>query len=97
MRAVTSKTVAILIALLAIGGVAAIVMGDLLPADDVKSDQFRPPDVAFTSTPFPIVEHMLDLAELEEGDVLFDLGSGDGRIVIAAGEKYGAHAVGVET
>lgn len=96
MRAVTSKTVAILIALLAIGGVAAIVMGDLLPADDVKSDQFRPPDVAFTSTPFPIVEHMLDLAELEEGDVLFDLGSGDGRIVIAAGEKYGAHAVGVE-
>lgn len=96
MRAVKSKTFSILLALVAVGGIAAIFWADLLPAEDVRRDRFRSPDIAFTPTPFPIVEHMLDLAELKAGDVLFDLGSGDGRIVIAAGEKFDARAVGVE-
>lgn len=39
---------------------------------------------------------MLELAKVTSDDVLYDLGSGDGRIVIAAAQKYGAHAVGVE-
>lgn len=91
-----SKTVPILAALAAIGGIAAILWGQLSPADGVLRDRFRSPDVAFTPTPFPIVEHMLDLAELDGDDVLFDLGSGDGRIVIAAGQDYGARAVGIE-
>ena len=39
---------------------------------------------------------MLELAEVKKGDVLYDLGSGDGRIVIRAAQKYGIHAVGIE-
>ena len=47
-------------------------------------------------TPQDIVEKMLDLAKVTSDDVVYDLGSGDGRIVITAAQKYGAHAVGVE-
>ena len=39
---------------------------------------------------------MLDLAEVSAGDVLYDLGSGDGRILITAAKRYGAHAIGIE-
>src|ERR1035441_5047211 len=47
-------------------------------------------------TPEPVVERMLELAHIKTGDVVYDLGSGDGRIVIEAAQKYGAHSVGVE-
>jgi precorrin-6B methylase 2 len=47
-------------------------------------------------TPEPVVEKMLDLAHVKSGDVVYDLGSGDGRVVIMAAQKYGARAVGVE-
>ena len=47
-------------------------------------------------TPPSVVERMLDLAHVKPGDVVYDLGSGDGRIVITAAQKYGAKAVGVE-
>jgi len=50
----------------------------------------------FVSSPVHIVERMLELAHLKAGETLYDLGSGDGRIVIAAAEKYKAKAVGVE-
>jgi SAM-dependent methyltransferase len=52
--------------------------------------------VPFVPTPQDIVEKMLDLAKVTPDDVVYDLGSGDGRIVITAAQKYGAHAVGVE-
>ncbi len=47
-------------------------------------------------TPELIVEKMLQLANVKKGEKVFDLGSGDGRIVIIAAEKFGANAVGVE-
>jgi tRNA1(Val) A37 N6-methylase TrmN6 len=47
-------------------------------------------------TPLTIVEKMLDLGELKAGEKMFDLGSGDGRIVIMAAQKYKADATGVE-
>ncbi|MGH2670216.1 MAG: SAM-dependent methyltransferase, partial [bacterium] len=47
-------------------------------------------------TPMPVVEAMLELARVHEGDVVFDIGSGDGRIVIAAAELFGARGVGIE-
>jgi cyclopropane fatty-acyl-phospholipid synthase-like methyltransferase len=49
----------------------------------------------FLPTPLDIVKKMLSIAGVGEGDVLYDLGSGDGRIVIGAAER-GAHGVGVE-
>lgn len=53
-------------------------------------------DVPFVPTGEDVVKAMLDLAAVESDDVLFDLGSGDGRIVVAAARDYGAQAVGVE-
>jgi SAM-dependent methyltransferase len=50
----------------------------------------------FDPTPHEVVERMLALARVKKGDVVYDLGSGDGRILIAAAKKYGVHGVGYE-
>lgn len=50
----------------------------------------------FVPTPLSVVEEMLKLAKVDEHDRVYDLGSGDGRIVIMAAEKFKAEAVGVE-
>lgn len=52
--------------------------------------------VPYVPTPQEIVERMLELAQVKKGDVVYDLGSGDGRIVITAAKKYGVRAVGFE-
>lgn len=52
--------------------------------------------VPYVPTPLDIVEKMLELARVDQRDTVYDLGSGDGRIVIMAAQKFGAHAVGVE-
>ena len=56
----------------------------------------HPPDIHFAATPQPIADAMLQLAHVTRDDVVYDLGSGDGRIVILAAQKYGASGVGVE-
>jgi SAM-dependent methyltransferase len=58
--------------------------------------QARTPDIHFAVTPQPLADAMLKLARVTRDDVVYDLGSGDGRIVILAAQKYGARAVGVE-
>jgi cyclopropane fatty-acyl-phospholipid synthase-like methyltransferase len=60
------------------------------------SAQDRAPDIAFVPTPIPVVERMLELARVTKDDLVYDLGSGDGRIPIMAAERYGAHGVGIE-
>jgi SAM-dependent methyltransferase len=50
----------------------------------------------FVPTPMEIVDKMLELAEVKPSDTVYDLGSGDGRIVLRAAERFGAKAVGVE-
>jgi len=52
--------------------------------------------VPFVPTPQDVVEKMLQMAGVKKGDVVFDLGSGDGRIVITAAKQYGVRAVGFE-
>ena len=52
--------------------------------------------VPFITTPGDVVERMLELAGTRAGDLVADLGSGDGRIVIAAARKYGARGLGIE-
>lgn len=54
------------------------------------------PDVPFVPTPHDIVMEMLKLAEVGPNDVVYDLGCGDGRIVVAAAKHFGAKAVGVD-
>ena len=59
--------------------------------------ELRAPDVIFVPTPHEVVEAMLKVAKVGKGDVLYDLGSGDGRIPITAAQKYGiARAVGID-
>lgn len=65
---------------------------DLLGPDTREHE----PDVVYDPTPSKVVDAMLDLAQIKPDDVLYDLGSGDGRIVIAAAKRYGVHAVGIE-
>jgi cyclopropane fatty-acyl-phospholipid synthase-like methyltransferase len=55
-----------------------------------------PEEIPFVPTPMEVVDRMLELAEVKKGDVIYDLGSGDGRIVIRAAKKYGVKAVGIE-
>ena len=56
----------------------------------------RSPDIYFAPTWEPIVYEMLELAGVTADDVVYDLGSGDGRIVVLAAQKYGARGVGIE-
>src|SRR4026207_1378636 len=52
--------------------------------------------VPYVPTPQEVVDRMLDLAQVKAGDVVYDLGSGDGRIVVTAAKKYGVTAIGFE-
>jgi precorrin-6B methylase 2 len=52
--------------------------------------------VPYVPTPQEVVDRMLELAQVKKGDVVYDLGSGDGRIVITAAKKYGVRAIGFE-
>jgi len=61
-------------------------------AQNGEGDKLAP----YYPTPATIVERMLQLGELKAGEKMFDLGSGDGRIVIMAAQKFHAEAVGVE-
>jgi precorrin-6B methylase 2 len=56
----------------------------------------RKPDVPYEPSPYPVVRAMLELAEVKPGDIVYDLGSGDGRIPITAAREFGARAVGIE-
>lgn len=56
----------------------------------------RQPDVIFVPTRESVADEMLKLAGITASDVVYDLGSGDGRIVILAAQKYGTRAVGIE-
>ena len=54
------------------------------------------PDVIYVPTPYEVVDEMLQLAGVKKGDVLYDLGSGDGRIPVTAAKKFGIRAVGID-
>ncbi|MGE3840176.1 MAG: cyclopropane-fatty-acyl-phospholipid synthase family protein [Vicinamibacterales bacterium] len=56
----------------------------------------RTPDVIYVPTPEVVVDAMLKVAKVTKDDVVYDLGCGDGRIVIAAAQKYGARGVGID-
>ena len=66
-------------------------------APDVPAQRpSRVPDIHFTPTRHVIADRMLQLAHVTTSDIVYDLGSGDGRIPIIAAQKYGARGVGVE-
>ncbi len=81
---------------------AALLGGALVQAQQKTQGSGGKPDdkgeklAPYFPTPETIVDKMLKLGELKAGETVFDLGSGDGRIVIDAARKYKAHAIGVE-
>jgi len=56
----------------------------------------KEPDVIYVPTPQKVVDRMLELGEVKAGDVLYDLGCGDGRIMVTAAKRYGIRAVGFD-
>jgi SAM-dependent methyltransferase len=56
----------------------------------------RSPDVPFVTTPADVVDAILELAEMKKDDVVYDLGCGDGRLVIAAARQHGCRGLGVD-
>jgi len=73
------------------------------PVVDVNTQQvseefkeIREPDVIFVPTPQEVVEKMLELAKVTKDDLVYDLGCGDGRIVVTAAKKYGCKAIGYD-
>jgi SAM-dependent methyltransferase len=74
-------------------GVCLIVVAGAGPVGQTPATK---PDVVYVPTPQAVVDAMLQLADVKASDVVYDLGSGDGRIVITAAKKYGAHGVGIE-
>ncbi len=65
-------------------------------AENTEKKPSRRPDIHFVPTPHEVVEVMLRLADVKEDDLVYDLGCGDGRIVIAAAKKVGCKAIGYD-
>jgi SAM-dependent methyltransferase len=70
--------------------------GTAAAAEDTASRPKRKLDVWYVPTPYEVVDRMLVVAKVRAGDVVYDLGCGDGRMVIAAAKKFGTRGVGVD-
>ena len=75
---------------------AALLVISCAAAQNGQPNRSHAPDVPFVRTPNVVVDAMLKLANVKKSDIVYDLGCGDGRIVITAARNYGAHAVGVD-
>src|SRR3954451_14789495 len=76
--------------------VSLVLMLAAVPAAAQPFKGTKQPDVRYVPSPDSVVEAMLALAHVTAGDIVYDLGSGDGRIPIAAATQYGAFGVGIE-
>jgi SAM-dependent methyltransferase len=74
-------------------GLTALVQEPIVTA---AQDEPIKRDVPYVPTPQPVVDEMLKLAQVKKEDVVYDLGCGDGRIVVTAAKQYGARGVGVD-
>lgn len=77
---------------LALCATIAAVAADANPAPKKP----KTPDVIYVPTPQVVVDKMLEMAEVKTGDIVYDLGCGDGRIVVTAAKKYGVKAIGYD-
>jgi len=74
----------------------ALVAALVMPPSVLAQGEDKELDTPYVPTPQAVVDRMLELAEVKRGDTVVDLGSGDGRIMITAAQKYGARGFGVE-
>ncbi len=76
--------------------VALLACAAALAAPAATAQNWTTIDVLYVPTPYDVVDEMLRMARVGKGDVLYDLGSGDGRIPIAAARQYGIRATGID-
>ena len=76
--------------------ILAILVPTVVVPASAQQQPLRSPDVIFVPTPQEVVDAMLKLAKVTKNDVIYDLGSGDGRIPITAAKTYGARGVGID-
>lgn len=81
---------------LALASLFAFAAGPALAQDTKAETGTELPSVPYVPTPQEVVDKMLEMAKVSSKDVVYDLGCGDGRIVIAAAQKFGARGVGVD-
>jgi len=73
-----------------------VALGAMLAIGAQGTQELHRPDVVYVPTPPAVVDAMLAMAKVTAKDVVYDLGCGDGRIPIAAAQKYGARGVGID-
>ena len=88
MLTITTRRLLVLFAIALLFGLPSLAQN--------KPQTQRKPDVIFVPTPPETVDEMLRLANIKDNDVLYDLGSGDGRIPIRAAQVYGIRAIGID-
>jgi hypothetical protein len=98
MRFIRTASAHLVIALSLGLSASTLVADDQAPVQIAQAAQpaQRTPDVIFVPTPPQVVDEMLKVANVRKGDVLYDLGSGDGRIVIAAAKRFGVRGIGID-
>jgi len=76
-------------------GVAALGFAGMRPAQS-QEKPLREPDVIYVPTPQEVVDRMLEMADVRPGEIVYDLGCGDGRIPVTASKKYGVKSWGFD-
>jgi SAM-dependent methyltransferase len=61
-----------------------------------QTNRLHKPDVVYVGTPYDVISILLQMAHIQKDDVLYDLGCGDGRVLVLAAQKYGCRGVGYE-
>ncbi len=80
-----------------LGALLVVALASLQPLSQGQEQKpARTPDVIFVPTPHEVVDKMLELADVRPGEVVYDLGCGDGRIPVAAAKKFGVKAWGFD-
>jgi protein-L-isoaspartate O-methyltransferase len=86
----------VLLTVLAVAATSAALVAGRTPQGALPAPQPAPQLAPFSATPQEVVDRMLQMAEVKKTDVVYDLGSGDGRLVITAAKRYGSRGVGID-
>jgi predicted RNA methylase len=96
-RLLLTLTLTVSVACHFVGGLSSNALAQAAkPAEPSVKPPAREPDVIYVPTPQAVVDKMLEMAEVKKGDIVYDLGCGDGRILVTAAKKYGVKAIGFD-
>jgi len=84
--------------LIRVVAIAACLIVNAAPAREVRpqAQTVRTPDVVYVGTPYDVVSAMLKLARIKKDDLVYDLGCGDGRMIVLAAKRYGCRGIGYD-